>query len=125
LRYESNKVTWLARKPELLSPDVRAIAEAPDGTIWFGMSGGGLGRLKEGKLRQYRRADGLASDYVQCLHLETNGTLWIGTFNGLNRLLDGQFKLVTKKQGLPNDVICDLQDDGLGNFWISSHGGIA
>jgi signal transduction histidine kinase/ligand-binding sensor domain-containing protein len=125
LQYCQGKTTWLARKPELIAPDVRAIREAPDGSIWFGMSGGGLGLWKQGSVRQFRRADGLSSDFVQCLRLESDGTLWIGTFGGgLNRFKNGKFVAITKKQGLPNDIICDIEDDELGNYWISSHGGI-
>ncbi len=90
--YANGQINWLARKPELISPDVRTICEAGDGTMWFGMSGGGLGCLKDGKLRQYLLADGLSSDFVQCLHLETNGALWIGTFGGgLTRFKDSHF----------------------------------
>ena len=124
IRYEACKLTWLCNKTQLFSPDVRAVKQAPDGTLWFGMSGGGLGCLKAGKLRQFRRSDGLSSDFVQCLHVESDGTLWVGTFAGLSRLKDGRFTIITKKHGLPNDIICDIEDDGLGNFWISSHGGL-
>ena len=124
MRYEPGKIIWLAREPELVLPDVRAVIQAPDGTLWFGMSGGGLGRLQHGGLRQFRRSDGLSSDFVRCLHLTSDGTLWIGTFNGLNRLKDGRFVAITKEQGLPNNIICAIEDDGLGYFWISSQGGI-
>ena len=124
MRYESGKITWLAREPGASLPYVCTVMKSPDGTLWFGMSGGGLGRLQQGVLRQFRRDDGLSSDFVQCLHLENDGTLWIGTFNGLNRLKDGRFVAITKKQGLPNDTICAIEDDGRGYFWISSHGGI-
>ena len=125
LRYDAGQVTWLARKPQIPA-DVCAIRESPDGAIWFGMSGGGLGCWKNGALQQYRRAQGLANDFVQCLHFETDGTLWIGTFGGgLNRFKDGRFVALTKANGLPSDVICDLQDDGRGFYWISTHGGIA
>ncbi len=124
-KYDAGRVTWLARKPQITA-DVCAIREGLDGAIWFGMSGGGLGCWKDGALRQYRRADGLANDFVQCLHFERDGTMWIGTFGGgLNRFKDGRFVAMTKAQGLPSDVICDLQDDGQGFYWISTHGGIA
>jgi signal transduction histidine kinase/streptogramin lyase len=124
MRYESGRINWLARAPELALPDVRTMIEAPDGTVWFGMSGGGLGRLRAGVLRQFRSGDGLSCDFVQCLHLESDGTLWIGTFNGLNRFKDGRFVAITRKQGLQNNIICDIEDDGRGYFWLSSHGGI-
>jgi signal transduction histidine kinase/ligand-binding sensor domain-containing protein len=125
LQYCKGKTTWLARKPEMFAPDVRAIREAPDGSVWFGMSGGGLGLWKQGTVRQFRRSEGLSSDFVQCLRLEPDGTLWIGTFGGgLNRFKNGHFVAITKKQGLPSDIICDIENDELGNYWISSHGGI-
>ena len=55
LRYEPGNTAWLAREPEVALPDVRAVVAAPEGTVWFGMSGGGLCRLKHGSLRQFRR----------------------------------------------------------------------
>ena len=125
LRYESSGMTKFGRNVGLESPEVRSVAEAMDGTVWFGMYGGGLGCLTEGKARQFRKRDGLASDFVQCLKLETNGTLWIGTFGGgLSRLKDGRFANVGVDQGLPNNVICHIEDDGRGYFWMSSYGGI-
>ena len=50
MRYESGRINWLARAPELALPDVRTMIEAPDGTVWFGMSGGGLGRPRRPKI---------------------------------------------------------------------------
>ena len=39
--------------------DVRSLAEGADGTLWFGMFGGGLGRLREGTLKQFRMRDSM------------------------------------------------------------------
>ncbi|HWD91330.1 MAG TPA: two-component regulator propeller domain-containing protein [Verrucomicrobiae bacterium] len=118
-------VESFGEKDGLNSPDVRAIAEAPDGTIWFAMLGGGLGRLQNGTLKQFQKDDGLASDYVQCLKLDAAGVLWIGTYgSGLNRFKDGRFSKITTANGLPNDFICAIEADGNGYFWISSHNGI-
>jgi signal transduction histidine kinase/ligand-binding sensor domain-containing protein len=125
MRYEKGEATWLARKPEIFSADVRAVKEGRDGAIWFGMCGGGLGRFKDGKLRQFRRVDGLSSDFVQCIHVGEADTLWIGTSGGgINRFKDGHFAAITRSQGLMDDIICDIEEDHLGNFWISSHGGV-
>jgi signal transduction histidine kinase/ligand-binding sensor domain-containing protein len=125
LRYKSNHVATFGRDAGIVSPDVRSIVEAANGTVWFGMYAGGLGCLQNGQVRQFRKRDGLASDFVQCLKLETNGTLWIGTFGGgLSRLKNGLFTSVGMEKGLPNSVICHIEDDGLGNFWMSSYGGI-
>ncbi len=117
--------TWYGSKEGLKLPDVRAMVEDHDGSVWFGMLGGGLGHWRHGVLEQFLKKDGLSSDYVQCLHLDADGTLWIGTYGGgLNRLKQGRFADISSGQGLPNNFICDIEDDGRGNFWISSHGGV-
>lgn len=125
IHYANGKFTNVTRGAGLVLPDVRVIAEGPDGTIWFGMSGGGLGRIKDGKLSQFLTRDGLPSNFVWSLLAENDGTLWIGTFDGgLCRYRDGKFSIISTEQGLPSDVICHIADDGRGNFWMSSYGGI-
>ena len=125
-RYDDGAVTFYGQKEGLKLPDVRAIAETPDGAIWFGTMGGGLGRLQNGTVQLFSRADGLASDYIQSLYVDKDdGTLWIGTYgDGLSRFKDGRFARINSDQGLPNNFICNIGEDKLGSFWISSSGGI-
>jgi signal transduction histidine kinase len=124
-RYEGGKLTWFAGKEQLVLPDVRAIVESPDGTLWFGMLGGGLGCLREGALKQFRKADGLSSDFVLALYAEADGTLWIGTSdNGLCRLRQGKFATISVEQGLLASIISQIAEDGAGNLWMGSHHGI-
>ncbi len=123
--YQNANCTWLTRKNGLVLPDVRTITEDGSGALWFGMSGGGLGWLKDGKFKQYRKFDGLASDFVWALQADADDTLWIGTFGGgLCRLKHGKFATISAHEGLPNNVICHIADPGQGDFWISSYGGI-
>ena len=124
LRYRDGKITSPVKPGQAPFLDVRAVAEETNGVVWFGMNGQGLGRLQNGRVRQYRKSDGLASDFVSCLHLDDEGGLWIGTSGGLNRFQNGRFATIKAEQGLPNSVICNIEDDGRGCFWISSHGGI-
>ena len=125
VHYEAGKVTRLGAEEGLNLPDVRTLEEAPDGTIWFGMCGGGLGRLRDGALKQFTTADGLSSDFVQALYLDHDGVLWIGTSGGgLNRLRHDHFSTITRNQGLADNVICRIVEDGQGYLWIGSHGGI-
>ena len=125
LRYQAGTIIRHGAGDGLILPDVRAIAEAPDGTLWFGMMGGGLGRLQNGAVKQFRNQDGISSDFVQCLHLDTDGALWIGTYGGgLDRFQNGHFSTIGMAQGLPSNFICSIEQDNRGNFWISSHAGI-
>ena len=125
LHYQQGTVRWVEPVAERKLREVRAIAEQADGTLWAGCNGDGLGQVRGGKVRQYRRQDGLASDFIQCLHVDEDGALWIGTRGGgLNRFKDGRFSVVSVANGLVNGSICHLEDDGLGYYWISSRGGI-
>jgi signal transduction histidine kinase/streptogramin lyase len=71
--------------------DVWAIAETPDGAIWYGGFGSGLFRLQpdSGEIRRFladaARADALPSDDVLSLAVDASGALWIGTAEGLVR----------------------------------------
>jgi signal transduction histidine kinase/ligand-binding sensor domain-containing protein len=125
LRYQEGKTTWFAENRGQMLRDVRTVVEGRNGTVWFGMAGGGLACLQGDQIRQFRKTDGLSSDFIECLHFDDEGTLWIGTFGGgLNRFKQGQFAVINRNHGLPNSVIGDIEEDGRGFFWMSSHGGI-
>jgi ligand-binding sensor domain-containing protein/signal transduction histidine kinase len=125
LRYQANQATWFGSTNGLALPDVRTVIETADGAIWFGMSGGGLGCLKDGKLKTYDARDGLASNFVLCLRSEPDGTLWIGTFGGgLARFKLGHFAKISTHEGLANNVIQHIEEDEHGDFWMSSQRGI-
>jgi signal transduction histidine kinase/ligand-binding sensor domain-containing protein len=124
LRYHDGKTTWYGQEGRPGDRSVRAVIEDSDGTVWFGTSGDGLGCLTNGVLRWFRKQDGLASDYITCLHRDENGSLWIGMAGGLGRLKLGRLTTIKQEQGLPDDNICDIEEDGFGFFWMSSHDGI-
>ena len=125
LHYQNSQTNWFTEANRNPLRDVRTIIEGTNGTIWFGTAGIGLACLNQNNIRQFHRADGLPSDYIECLHFDEAGALWIGTFGGgLCRFKNGKFFVIDSAQGLPNDVIGPIEEDGNGFFWMSSHGGI-
>jgi signal transduction histidine kinase len=134
---ETNGGMWLGTAQGLMRYDagqgtlypqaqaVRTVLKDRTGAVWFGMSGGGLGCRQDGVDRYYGKADGLGSDFIQCLHEDEAGALWIGTFGGgLTRYQAGHFATLRRLQGLGDNVICDIEDDGNGCFWMSSFNGL-
>lgn len=105
-------------------PDVRCIAEAADGAMWFGTHYGGVFRWREGRWSRFSTRDGLPSDYVRGLHADPDGTVWMATVTGLCRWRGGQFRSITTENGLWHDSLSHIADDGHGNFWLSSFGGV-
>ena len=124
--FADGRLNWVAGKEQFKIPDVRAIAEATDGSIWFGLLGGGLGRLANGKVTAFGKADGLASDFVQALYADPDGVVWVGTTDaGLCCRRAGKFVRFGVEQGIPGNSICHIVDDGAGNLWLGTQHGIS
>jgi signal transduction histidine kinase len=106
-------------------PAVRALVEAPDGTVWGGADNGTLYRCEPDRLQAFRPKDALAEQPIWSLLADADGAIWAGTFRGgLLRFKDGKFTRFTAKQGLPADVIGQILEDKQGRLWLGTHQGI-
>ncbi len=104
---------------------VRALVEAPDGTVWGGADDGTLYRCEPDRLQAFRARDGLGGQPIWSLAADRDGAVWIGTFRGgLLRFKDGKFVRFTARQGLPADVISQILEDNRGRLWLGTHRGI-
>lgn len=120
LRSAGDELQWVERAGGMPVQPVLAMAETPDGTLWFGTDRGGLANLRNGKWQILTKQDGLLHDRVWPLAVEPNGALWVGTPLGLNRIRDDRIASVTTSEGLADDLVYSLLDDGHGWYW--SHG---
>ncbi len=66
---------------------IRALAAAPDGSLWIGGDPGGLWRLdtNSGQIQPAGVADGMGKEAIQYLSLDRENRLWVATRNGLFR----------------------------------------
>ncbi len=104
---------------------VRALAEAPDGSVWAGSDDGVLYRCEADRLQAFRAKDALGEQSIWSLLADADGAIWAGTFRGgLLRFKDGKFSRFTLKQGLPVDVISQILEDQQGRLWLGTHQGI-
>jgi signal transduction histidine kinase len=62
---------------------VRDILVDPDGTAWIGSYGGGLGRLREGRVARITVAHGLPDNSISRILDDGRGRLWISTNRGI------------------------------------------
>lgn len=68
---------------------LRWLYEDPDGsTLWIGSYGGGLIRIRDGKVHRYDTSSGLFDDAVSCILPDADGRLWLGGNRGVSVLLD-------------------------------------
>lgn len=120
---------------------IRAIVEDFRGTVWFGAAVGGVmafvpdERLgyKKGTFHHITTKDGLPSDVIRDLYIDSRGFLWVVTEDaGLARLdvrdipdpLQAPIVTVQQRDGLPDNAIHSMREDDHGRFWISSNRGL-
>ena len=109
--------------PALRSAFVTGLFEDRDGTLWIGTYGGGLARLRNGRIDAFR-PDILGSDRIREIRAAKNGSLFVATAGGGLLRIDGEkVTRFTTRDGLPTDRIWTLEDDGEGGFWVATHGG--
>ncbi|QWP75312.1 hypothetical protein J5226_16980 [Lysobacter sp. K5869] len=79
---------WTPREG-LSSRFARALYEDPnDGTLWIGTYGGGLNRIRDGRLSRYDSRNGLIDDTVSCILPDHRGRLWLAGNRGVTLLPD-------------------------------------
>ena len=109
--------------PALRSPFVSALYEAPDKTLWIGTYGGGVARLRNGRIEAFH-PELLGSDRVREFLTARGGGLFVATAGGGLLRIDGEkVTRFTTRDGMPSDRIWTMKDDGAGGLWVATHGG--
>ena len=132
LRYREGKWTRFTKRDGLRHDSVTHIAETPDGAIWIAYRDSvGVSRLTftQGKLRveNLTRAEGLSSDYVLFIGVDTRGWLWFGTDHGVDVLAKGLWRHFRRSDGLVWDDCAanGFYADPDGSVWIGTMKGLA
>ena len=109
--------------PALRLPFVSSLFEAPDQTLWIGTYGGGVARLRNGRIEAFH-PELLGSDRIREFHTARNGAIYVATAGGGVLRFDGEnVTRFTTRDALPSDRIWSMIDDGDGGWWIATHGG--
>jgi signal transduction histidine kinase/ligand-binding sensor domain-containing protein len=69
---------------------IRSLLPTADGALWIGFGGGGLARLKDGRLHRVTTVNGLADDRISQLMEDGLGWFWIGSDRGLFKVAQAE-----------------------------------
>jgi signal transduction histidine kinase/ligand-binding sensor domain-containing protein len=103
-------------------PYVTSLAEGPEGTIWAGSAGEGLFQFKGGKAEVIRARSGLSDNTAECLLVDRDGVLWVGTHGGLNRLRRRNLFVFGASEGLGYGAVQSLAEVLPGVVWAGKAG---
>ena len=109
--------------PALRSPFVSSLFEGSDGTLWIGTYGGGLARLRNGRIEAFR-PDLLGGDRIRGMVERASGAIYVATAGGgMLRIEGDRVTRFTTRDGLPVDRIWTVISDGGDGLWVATHGG--
>lgn len=107
----------------LLSGHANAIAQTSEGVLWIGTYAG-LYRYNGHEF--VYRSDLEDIKNVNCLYVDNEGRLWIGTNdNGVVIVINEKVaNVINSKSGLPSDSIRSIVQSSSGEYYIGTSGGI-
>lgn len=129
--WENNKITEEKEINKQL-PDqmVHGILRDKQGKLWLGTFGKGLIIFsREGKkIMRFDTSNGMVSNAVNYLYLDSKNRLWAATRAGIIRINDTSnptLEILGRKQGLINDNVRSITEDKDGTIWLSTNAGIS
>ncbi|MDR7047795.1 signal transduction histidine kinase/CheY-like chemotaxis protein/ligand-binding sensor domain-containing protein [Duganella sp. 3397] len=111
------------------SPVVMSVAQDGDGFMWFG-SQAGLGRWDGYQMRNFyfdaNDPHSLPGDFIQTLHVDRQGRLWVGTsIDGLARYDRQNERFVRVAAGvLSSPAVYAIASDRDGGLWVGTAAGL-
>ena len=109
--------------------EIRGLLGTPDGSLWIGYGGQGLGRLKAGRFSQWRTDQGLHDDYICNLLPDGRGRLWFAGNRGIFSVRQKDLEDVAAGQATRVRPVVYGRNDGLLrlqaslNFWPGAQRG--
>jgi signal transduction histidine kinase/ligand-binding sensor domain-containing protein/DNA-binding response OmpR family regulator len=118
----------------LSNSEVYSVVQDKEGFIWIGTADG-LNRYDGRSFKIYRKDEkdstSLRHDFINCLFVDSRGTLWVGTDRGgvskYNKEKDHFINYLSNPNNttsILNNRITAITEDGKGGMWIASQFGL-
>lgn len=121
---DDQRVTQYTTSNGLVNNRVSAIAESPQGDLWFGTREG-ITVLREGNFINYKEENRLPNNRIRDIKVDSAGTVWIGSRAGLIKYEDEKFEQLTTADGLINNFIKTITISGDNEIWIGTEEGVS
>lgn len=119
----ANRVDLFTAADGLAENIIRAIAQTPDGVMWFGSYRRGLSRWDGRTWQTLTTADGLVDNAITALYSDHAGRLWVGTEGGLSLLEQGVWRTLAPVAGLARQHFTAIAQAPDGAMWFGTWGG--
>jgi ligand-binding sensor domain-containing protein/signal transduction histidine kinase len=118
-RIQGEKIDSIPKsQTEPLNGMIEALFVDRDQSLWIGIRGGGLARLRDAQFSNLTTREGLPSNLPRCVFQASDGAVWIGSDGGgLAKVRDGKITTLLKRDGLPSDFVATVAEASDGTIW--------
>ncbi len=106
------------RFTQVLAGEVVSIVAARDGSMWFGTHKG-VARLKDGRVRNYTKADGLSKDTTLKVFEDREGRILASNWGGIDRFVGDRFENFSQ---VPKTLALPMGEDRSGGLFVLLEG---
>jgi len=126
IQFTPKRFSVFSKQQGLSYNNVMSVREDRSSNLWIATWGGGLNKLKDGKVTVYGPRNGLISPIILSTCEARDGSLWIGAeFDaGLAHLAQGKFQRFTARDGLIPSGLKAIHEDRTGALWIGTSQGL-
>lgn len=104
--------------------NIEAITEDKMGNLWMSTGFGGVCKYDGKAFYHFTEKEGLLSNTVLGIYIDTDGDLWFGTQGGITHY-DGRYMTnYTAEDGLSENGAFAITEDHFGYIWIGSYNGL-
>ncbi len=96
LRVSGDKLLDETRRTLWPPVTIRCLHATPDGSLWIGYAGAGVGRLRNGRFTKIGEEQGLLDPYVSNLESDDYGTLWFASDRGIFKVRQSELDAVAE-----------------------------
>ena len=130
-RHPDGRVEILGEHEGVPLTGLSGLAFDREGSLWVSSTVVGLLQFEEGKFRNFKKSDGLASHRVNVLYEDGPGRVLVGTDGGVMSLIDvgvraevGNRRIETVELPWPDVRLRSFHRDAHGRLWIGSYAGL-
>ncbi len=94
LRVTGDRTAVVSPRTSQELASIRCLYATPDGSLWIGYAGWGVGWLRNGRYAEFNTGQGLYNDYISHIVADDHGWLWFGANRGIFKVRLQDFQSV-------------------------------
>ncbi len=123
IRIYNGNIELLSTKNGLPDNNIQSLTFGNEGSLWIGNYRTGIGRIKNGKVKNFSVLEGLPNEVVNVVHNDDD-KIWVGTDFGLASIVNDTVRSYFLGKSYQENRVRDILKDSKGNLWVCTYDGL-